>query len=151
MNEKRQLAILLLAVLVIGSAGVLLAAAPTRLGDVYVDQYRADLYLNGTLHETYQYKIEASGTYRMLYRVWDAPLAGATIGEPSVEPVSIHPPPGTIPYTKDYQGDVKLLAAAPPASASEIRDLALQNEAGCYYPDRFEAGEYTIDYVFRLE
>jgi len=150
LSEKRQLAILLLVVLVIGSAGVLLAAALTGYGDVYVDHYRADLYLNGTLEETFRYEIEASGKYRMLYRVWEAPLAWDNLGEPYVEPVSILSPPGTIPYTKDYYGEVKLLSTSPSAYVGDIRSLALRNEAGCYNPARFEAGEYSIDYVFRM-
>ncbi|HUV79647.1 MAG TPA: DUF2207 domain-containing protein [Candidatus Bathyarchaeia archaeon] len=148
MSEKRQLAILIFVVFLIGFAGVFLAAAITCYGDVYVDSYQADLYPNGTLEETFIYEIEESGKYRMLYRVWEAPLSWEKRGEPYVEPVSISPPPGTIPYTKDWRGQVKLLSTTQTAYTDDIRSLALRNEVGCYKPEKFEAGEYKIGYVF---
>ncbi len=35
---------------------------------IFVQSYRADLYLNGTLQENYVYRIEEADRYRMLYR-----------------------------------------------------------------------------------
>jgi uncharacterized membrane protein len=157
LREERQLSILILTVIVIGFAGLYLTgggisglASTGDYGDIFVKSYNAELYLNGTFKETFIYEIEESGKYRMLYRVWDAPLSWGRRDEPYVEPVSISPPLGTISYTKDFQGQVKLLATTQTAYTDDIRSLALKNEAGCYKPEKFEAGEYQIEYVFIL-
>jgi uncharacterized membrane protein len=137
-------------------AGLLLAGGIPGLGgtggygDIYVESYQADLYPDGTLEETFIYEIKESGEYRMLYRIWEAPLSWESLGTPHVEPVSISPPPGTISYTKDFQGEVTLLSTAQTSYTAAIRSLALRSEAGCYKPEKFGAGEYKIGYVFRL-
>lgn len=45
------------------------------LGDVYVDSYRADICLNGTLDEQFVYAVDASKKYQMLYSSWKLPLS----------------------------------------------------------------------------
>jgi uncharacterized membrane protein len=154
LREREQFALLILVVFLIGFAGVFLIGGISGLtegyGDVYVESYKADFYLNGTIEETFIYAIEASGKYRMLYRVWEAPLLWERLDEPYVEPVSISSPLGTISYTKDVQGHVTLLSTTENSYSEDIRSLALRNEAGCYNPQKFEAGKYQMEYVFRL-
>jgi uncharacterized membrane protein len=161
LREERQIAILILVVLLIGLGGMFLTGSLSGLassvkggyGDIYVESYRADLYPNGTLEETFIYENKESGKYRMLYRIWQAPISLERLDKPYVEPISISPPRGTIPYTKDWRGEVKILSTTHTSYTGyiyDIRSLAVLNEAGCYKPEKFEAGEYKIAYIFRL-
>ncbi len=121
--------------------------------DVYVDDYKADLYLNGTLKESFIYNINEAGKYRMLYRSWTTlPVSLQNLSRPYVEPMDIIPPAGTIPYIKDQSGRVTITAEdeTSQAAVSEINSLAELNEAGCYRPQWFDSGSYRIDYLFRI-
>jgi uncharacterized membrane protein len=121
--------------------------------DVYVDDYSADLYLNGTLKENFIYRINAPDKYRMLYRSWTTlPVSLQNLSRPYVEPLDIIPPAGTIPYIKDQSGRVTVTAKDETSQAAvpEINSLAELNEAGCYRPQRFDPGSYRIDYLFKI-
>jgi len=87
LREDKQILVLISSVFLIGIVGLFLtggfgatneevAVKPSFSGggDVYVEEYRADLYLNGTLKESFLYRIRKSGEYRMLYRNWKVPL-----------------------------------------------------------------------------
>jgi len=87
LNEKKEIVILLIVVALIGLAGLYLTGGlPGRenacglggCGDVYVDSYNANLYLNGTLEENFVYEIKEPFKYRMLYRDWKIPLSYAS-------------------------------------------------------------------------
>ncbi|HIH44395.1 MAG TPA: DUF2207 domain-containing protein [Candidatus Methanoperedenaceae archaeon] len=169
-SEKKQIAILLVVVTLIGMAGLFLTGGFSNIigictfgcGDVYVDSYSADLYLNGTLEETFVYRIEESDTYRMLYRNWKVPLSygspgdkttswGITVGKtPHVELITIDSPDGAIPYIKDFQENTTILSDSNQEYASQVSSLASMNEAGGYKSDRFKAGTYRIRYVFKV-
>ncbi len=118
MGETKQIIILLIVVTLIGIAGLYItgslpgmeSACSLGCGDVYVESYRADLYLNGTLYENFVYEIKESGKYRMLYRIWKLPLSQERLGSPYIATISISPPPGTISYTKNSQGQIKILS-----------------------------------------
>lgn len=169
MSETRQAAIIIVSVFLIGVIGLLITGAlpgvtagigtapePPNLiagKDVYVDDYRADLYLNGTLKESFLYRIKADGKYRMLYRTWTTlPVSLESLDRPYVDPLEIIPPSGTIPYVKDWNGRVAIASEdeASQEQASSIEDLAELNEAGCYNPQRFGSGSYRIGYTFRV-
>lgn len=165
MSETRQLAIVIAAVLFIGLFGLLLTGGlpGVEIGlpsgsvvagkDVYVDSYSADLYLNGTLKEKFIYNIEAGEKYRMLYRSWTTlPVSLQNLSRPYVQPLSIIPPVGTIPYIKDQSERVTITTknAASQTAVSDITSLAEPNEVGCYKPQRFDSGSYQIDYLFRI-
>ncbi|HSD58080.1 MAG TPA: DUF2207 domain-containing protein, partial [Methanotrichaceae archaeon] len=165
MSETRQAAIVIAAVLFIGLLGLLLtgglpgveaglpAGSVIAGKDVYVDDYSADLYLNGTLKESFIYNIDAAGKYRMLYRSWTTlPVSLQNLNRPYVEPLEIIPPAGTIPYIKDQSGRVTVTTEdeASQAALTDINSLAELNEAGCYRPQRFDSGSYQIDYLFRI-
>ena len=121
-----------------------------NLGDVYVDNYRADIYLNGTLAERFVYRIESSGKYRMLYREWKMPLSAQNLSIPYVEPLKITPAAGVIPYFRDNNGNARILSANDSGYESEVRSLAELNEIGGYYPQRFSSGRFQMDYLFRI-
>ena len=167
MSENRQIALVIGAVFLIGILGLLvtgglpgveadhvLPSSSVIAGkDVYVDDYRADLYLNGTLKESFIYEITEADKYRMLYRTWTTlPVSMENPGRPYVEPQRIIPPSGSIPYVKDRLGNVTITStdAASEAWASDINSLAELNEAGSFRPQRFSSGSYRIDYLFSL-
>jgi len=160
MGETRQLAIFLLITTLIGVVGLTLAqylvwnvrfASVNTGGSEYatapaiVEEYRATIYLNGTLVEEFTYQVWKSNELRMLYRLWKVPVSLDEIDQPYVEVLSIEAPSGTVEYAKDRLGNV--LASS---HEEEIRRLAFTNEVGCYYPQYFEAGRYRVSYVFRL-
>ncbi len=72
-------------------------------GSIAVENYSADIYLNGTVVERFQWNIRHSGIYRMLYRSWKTPLSSEKLSEPYAEPVLVLAPAGTMPYIKDYR------------------------------------------------
>ncbi|VVB56421.1 Uncharacterised protein [uncultured archaeon] len=165
MNENKEIVILLIIVALIGLAGLYLtggfpgmenACGLGGCGDVYVETYNANLYLNGTLEENFVYEIKEPGKYRMLYRDWKVPLSYGIPDDttlktnPHIELVSISSPPGTFPYIKDFQGSTRVISNADTQYANEISSLAVQDEAGSYKPGRFDAGKYEMNYVFRL-
>ncbi|HMB45008.1 MAG TPA: hypothetical protein VKL21_04215, partial [Candidatus Methanoperedens sp.] len=135
MNENKEIVILLIVVALIGLSGLYLtggisgtenACGLGGCGDVYVDSYSANLYLNGTLEENFVYKIKEPFKYRMLYRNWKVPLSYGISNDPTlktaphVELVSILPPPGSFPYIKNFQGITKIISDADSQYTNEI-------------------------------
>ncbi len=149
MGEIKQLSTLLMLTILVGIAGLALAhyvpAVLFMSGDVVVEEYHATLYLNGTLVEEYLYNIRVSNKYRMLYRLWEAPVSLENLSYPYIEVLGMEFPEGSVGYVKDYLGNV--WASSYP---EVINSLAEFNEVGCFNPSRFEAGKYRIKYVFRL-
>ncbi|MFA6373425.1 MAG: DUF2207 domain-containing protein, partial [Methanothrix sp.] len=160
MGEERQAAALIGLVFLVGLLGLFLTggipglegsfAPGISLGDVYVDSYKADIYLNGTLMEQFVYDIGASEKYKMLYRSWKMPLSKQSMNSPYVSLLEISPPQGTVPYMKDLDGKVTPLSSQAKNYTERIADLAEINEAGCLQPQMFSAGKYRIDYRFLI-
>jgi uncharacterized membrane protein len=160
MSEDKQAAIVIGLVFLVGIAGFFLTAGlpgvkglpdlGIGLGDVYVDSYRADLYLNGTLAEQFVYQIKESGKYRMLYRNWKMTLSSQRQNDPYVEPLEIVPPSGAIAYITDWRGNATLITPQSSQYKGNVQSLAEINEAGSYMPQRFAAGRYEVDYLFRV-
>ncbi len=153
MSETKQLAVLVIASLVLGILGLaLVTAIPSFFeGNLVVDSYDAVLYQNGTLTEHYTYDVKTSGQYRMLYRSWEAPLTFTPVSYPSVEIISASPPQGTVAYAKNDTGSVIVYGdSSKGISKSTISQLALTNEAGIFKPDYFNAGQYTVGYTYVL-
>ncbi|MDP3563578.1 MAG: DUF2207 domain-containing protein, partial [Methanoregula sp.] len=154
MSEKSQLTALVIGGLILGIIGLLLVTAlpPLFQGDLAVDSYDATLAEDGTLQEHYTYDVWSSGQYRMLYRVWEAPLIfDGSPAKSSVQFVSMVPPEGTIGYAKDESGTTRLTGSAGAnESLSRIEDLALSNEVGVFNPNYYSAGKYSADYTYML-
>ena len=110
MTETRQIAILMAITLIIGVVALALALSLPQIleGNLVVDRYDAAISPDGTLTERYTYVVKAPGTYRMLFRTWEVPLAGAPLTQPSIELIGMHVPSGTIGYYRDYQGQVTI-------------------------------------------
>ena len=136
-----------------------LALSSEILGSIWVESYSADVYLNGTLQETFLYNVRQSGKYRMLYRNWKTPLSTDRLNEPYVEPVRILAPPGAIPYTKDDRNGARILAPNGTyypsriyelwPSGKRIMDVSSINEIGYYlmsspFRTSLDAGYHSV-------
>lgn len=119
--------------------------------DVYIDEYRATIYPNGTLVEEYTYEVMVK-EYRMLFRVWTAPLSMDSLNQPYIEFLEIEAPPGAIGYYKDYTGQVSVNETHKDdwTLINTIDSLAYSNEVGIFKPDYFDPGRYTVKYTFDI-
>ncbi|HTY52528.1 MAG TPA: DUF2207 domain-containing protein, partial [Methanomicrobiales archaeon] len=152
MTETRQLATLMVITLVIGVASLALALTLPRAleGNLAIDEYQATVSADGTLTEHYSYVVKTPGTYRMLFRTWEVPIAGTALSQPSVEVIGMHVPEGTVGYYRDYQGQITIYGTTTDETISVIRSLVQDNEIGFYDAGYFEPGTYTADYTFRV-
>ena len=153
MAETKQIAILILLTFLIGISGLTLVSYVPSLAeeDTVVEEYVATLHANGTLVEDYTYLVKASDRYRMLYRVWDAPLSIGELNKPYVQFLRASSQ-GQISYVKDFQGSVWMedRFKNDPQILGSVRSLADLNEVGIFNPNRFGAGTYKVRYVFLL-
>ena len=119
--------------------------------DVYIDEYRATIYPNGTLVEDFTYEISVK-KYRMLYRLWGAPLSVDSLNQPYIELLENEAVPGAIGYYMDYMGVVSVNEPHKDNTTliNTIRSLAFSNEVGSYKPDYFNPGRYTVRYIFDI-
>ena len=109
-------------------------APSISLGDVYVDSYRADIYLNGTLAEQFVYDISASGKYKMLYRSWKMPLSEQSMKSPYVSLLEISPPKGSVPYLKNWAGNVTPLSLKRKITQREFQIWPRSTRRDAYSP-----------------
>lgn len=147
--REKTTATLLLAIFMISFFTI--AQSFAENGDVYIDEYRATIYPNGTLIEEYTYEIKIN-EYRMLYRFWAAPLSMDSLNQPYIEPLEIEAPPGAIGYYKDYKGQVSVNEPHKDdwTLISTIDSLAHSNEVGIFKADYFDPGRYTVKYIFDI-
>ena len=154
MTETRQITTLVILAFLVGVIGVAIVdRLPTLMeGDVVVDDYLATLYQNGTLVEDYTYDVKVSNQRRMLFRTWEAPLSFDQFDSPYVRFIRASGPGNTIPYAKDYRGQIWMedRFKNDPSVFGIVRSLADPNEVGIFKPDRFQAGKYRVRYVFEI-
>ncbi|HUU74829.1 MAG TPA: DUF2207 domain-containing protein [Methanoregulaceae archaeon] len=152
MNEKRQIATLVIITLVIGIVVVLFTSLLGGLmeGDLVIDNYQASFTEDGALSEEYSYEVKSSGQYRMLFRFWEDDLSINPLQSPYIEFKEMRVPPGVVGYVKDYQGDVTLNEGKNPAYIAFIRSMAENNEVGIYNPSYYPAGTYDVGYSYIL-
>jgi len=149
-SELRLVVILVAVTLAIGAVaiiGIPIITAVDRSGDT-VDSYTVTLHSDGTLDETYTYKIVSTDT-RFLFRFWEEAVVSTTSG-PSwshLEVVSITQPFGTTAYLKDDSGQVTLYSGT---DSSTIQYLAYSNEVGAFNPGYYSPGTYTVSYKYRV-
>ncbi len=158
MAELRQIILLTLLTLMIGISGLILInfPLPVKSDDVAIDRYDATFYLNGTLVENYTYNVKESDKYRMLYRVWDAPLSMVELDQPSIQYLSRSNSSfsNLVFYLKDYQGITWIEDQRERAYLTELQNeiqaLAYKNEIGFYKPGMYDAGKYYMSYTFKI-
>ena len=154
MSEKSQLTALVIGGLVLGIIGLLAVTfiPPLFDGNLVVNSYEATLAEDGSLNEHFTYDVGSSGQYRMLYRIWQAPIIfDGSPTQPSVRFVSMIPLEGTIGYAKDDAGKVRFTGGAGAGnSKSSIENLAQSDEVGIFNPNYYTAGKYSVDYTYTL-
>ncbi len=167
MREEQQITALMIAVFIVGLGGLFLMGGipglalkginPEETNAVYVDDYKADLYLNGTLDEHFKYN-QGKPLFGKVFRQWDHPLSFQKLEWPYVEAIGIDLLQGAIPYLKSWQGDVKIITEdgsevvfpKEMGYETDISSLAMRNEMGCYNPERFGEGQQEISYIFKM-
>ncbi|RLF42774.1 MAG: hypothetical protein DRN29_11000, partial [Thermoplasmata archaeon] len=142
MKEGWYLIILSIAAILIAISGYYLINYYKYGGSLYVERYEAYFFPDGNLTEKYEYVV--SGDYRYLYRTWNAPLFyNEDFDEPFIKILKVEGP--CIPYVKDYYGNVH---------TSDYQYIigkeAYMNEAGCFCPEGYEKGRYTIEFDYVL-
>ncbi len=151
MSEVRDLAKVMAVVVLIGIIAIAIANLRfSGFSDLTADYY-AKITLNGTLHllETYDFHV-STVKYRMLYRIWKAPLYYDSVRMPCVVLKSVEG--DGIPYAKDALGRVFVFSNSPLKLKAEnlARDLAELNEVGIICGDylrngrKFEPGVYEL-------
>ncbi len=111
--------------------------------------YRAEIELSSRLRlrETYVFKVKDEKRFRMLYRVWKAPLVvEGELNRPYIRALSFGG--DGVPYVKDYRGQV-YLQNEDYELYEFVLSKALNNELGILNLKTFPPGSYTA--VFEYE
>lgn len=150
MNESNQIRLLL--VITLGLALAINVAQPLDAfeGDAVVSDYSAVFYSDGTLEETFTYKINVEGK-RFLFRFWEDQLSTSPLQNPHILLVGIEAPVNTIRYVKDYAGQFSTLDETSYNTEMQINSLAYRNEAGAFRPEGYTPGEYMVKYTFKIK
>ncbi|HII97791.1 MAG TPA: DUF2207 domain-containing protein, partial [Methanoregula sp.] len=151
MNEKTQLAWVVGAGLVLGILALIGIAVlgPLFEGDLTVSSYEAEFGADGVLVEHYTYDVGSGYEYRMLYRIWEAPVTLDTLQEPYIRFVSMDPASGTTGYVRENDGSVTVYnSPSPDTQGDTVKNLAYRNEVGLYNPSYFDRGEYAATYRY---
>jgi uncharacterized membrane protein len=149
MNEKNQITLLVIITLGLSIAVNILPYLGVFEGDAVVSDYSAVFYADGTLEETFTYKVNVEGK-KFLFRFWETKLLLGDNPYTHVRLIDIEAPSGTIRYIKEHTGTTTLLDEASPNIKSNISNLAYRSEAGAYNPIGYEPGEYTVKYTFKF-
>ncbi|MBN2733929.1 MAG: DUF2207 domain-containing protein [Methanomicrobiaceae archaeon] len=159
MEEKKQITILFLITFLAGLLIVLLSSAITAeifdfSGDLVADSYEVVWYESGSLTESYVYDVRTSGEYRMLYRVWKAPLIysgeSEDLNSPYIKLTGIKGPEGSFGYLKTNLGRSYLQESDDRAAYNLVSEKAYDNEVGIVNPGYFAAGKYTVVYEYLI-
>jgi len=150
LNESNQIRLFL--VITLGLALAINVAQPLDAfeGDAVVSDYSAVFYSDGTLEETFTYKINVEGK-RFLFRFWEDQLSTSPLQDPHILLVDIEAPANTIRYVKDYAGHFSTLDETSYNTEMQINSLAYRNEAGAFRPGGYTPGEYTVKYTFKIK
>jgi uncharacterized membrane protein len=152
LSEQRQIFTLVAVALVLGVVGlVVLEYLPGVFRDdsAYVESYRATLYPDGRLEEEFTYRLNED-RFRMLFRLWRAPLSLEPLDIPYVMVLGVGGPPGAVGYIRDYASEPFILSSSggSPFDYWDLLMLAEANEAGVLDPGKFNPGAYQVDFLF---
>lgn len=150
MNERNQIGLLLIITLGLALAVNIVPLLYSFEGDAVVSDYSAVFYSNGTLEETFTYKINVEGK-RFLFRFWEDRLSMTQIPSAHIMLVDIEAPQGTIRYVKTYTGQLSSFDDSNADILFQIDQLAYNNEAGAFKPGGYEIGEYTVKYTYLVK
>ena len=138
--------------LVLGIAGLfVIEYIPDLFMDdsVYVESYRATLFPDGRLEEEFTYQLN-EGRFRMLFRLWRAPLSLVPLDRPYIMVIGVGGPPGAVSYLVDHSSEYFILSSSggSPSNYRDLLILANTNEVGILNPGTFDPGKYRVDYLF---
>jgi len=150
LNESNQIRLLLVITLGLALAINVAQSLDAFEGDAVVSDYSAVFYSDGTLEETFTYKINVEGK-RFLFRFWEDQLSTSPLQNPHILLVDIDAPVNTIRYVKDYAGQFSTLDETSYNTEMQINSLAYRNEAGAFRPEGYTPGEYTVKYTFKIK
>jgi len=150
LNESNQIRLLLVITLGLALAINVAQSLDAFEGDAVVSDYSAVFYSDGTLEETFTYKINVEGK-RFLFRFWEDQLSTSPLQNPHILLVDIEAPVNTIRYVKDYAGQFSTLDETSYNTEMQINSLAYRNEAGAFRPEGYTPGEYTVKYTFKIK
>ncbi len=156
MSELRDLIKLIALVTLIGVSGLMISQVVKSVqyyGDLTVD-YTANITFSKVLilQEFYTYHVKAY-KYKMLYRVWDAPLVFKKEDFPCIVLKGVGSSGKNIVYVKDYYGHVH---ASNPIAFDLVKRLAERNELGivCYQYLKsgkyFSIGDYGLSALYEV-
>jgi uncharacterized membrane protein len=107
LKELGKLAIFIFFTTIIAIFCFLLIGFLQYSGDLIIEDYEVELSTDGTLIETYEYNVGASGKYQMLYRYWDEDVIyNSNLFSPHLKVTDVKCP--HISYIRDYKGDVEI-------------------------------------------
>ena len=159
MSEIRDLIKLIALVAVIGILGLVLVQAiesSQYSGSLTVD-YTARIYFSNVvaLEESYTYHVNEY-RYKMLYRVWEAPLTPKKINTPCIVLKAIgYGDRDVIAYAKFYNGKI-YLSKNDSRAKRLVETLAKRNEVGIIYSGYltsgkfFNIGDYTLNIFYEI-
>ena len=149
MNERNQITLLIIITLGLSVGVNLLQFSDIGQGEAVVSDYSAVFYADGTLEETFTYRINVPGK-KFLFRFWEDPLVASDVSYSHIQPIDIEAPIGTIRYIKENTGALTLLDESSIDNRQHIDIMAYRSEVGAYNPLGFEPGEYTVKYTFKI-
>jgi len=149
LSEKRQILLLVAITLVIAVAGTQVVNYFSHDNDAVVSQYTAVFHADGTLEETFTYKINVKGKH-FLYRYWEAPLANKDLGYPQILFLGIDVPDDSYWYLKDNFGHLYGIEDDDLDIRIAINREAYRSEAGAFNPNGYAPGEYTVKYWYKV-
>ena len=154
MAETKQIISLAIVTLLVAISGIALIGYIPLLfeGDIIVDRYVATYLADGTLIEEYDYEIKKSGQYRMLYRIWEAPLLQGKLEQPYIEFLNSSSNTEMILYMKNFLGSTWVPESYRTQTRiiNTIKSLAELNEVGGFKSQRFDSGKYNLNYAFKI-
>jgi len=151
MDDLAKLGVLALIVTLIAVGCYFIYSQVTFEGNLVIDSYKAKLTTDGTLVETFQYNVKAGHQYHMLYRYWDSTVTYDTSFSniPYIRVIDVSC--SFVPYIKDYKGTVTLFKTDNVDNQKNyIEYKAYNNEVGCYNPNYFEKGIYSIQITYNI-
>ena len=149
MSERNKILTLVAVTFVIALASTQIRSLFDWEGDAEITDYTAVFRADGTLEETFTYKINVEGK-QFLYRYWEDDLLNEEVDFPHIELLGIQVPDGSVGYMVDAYGTFYSSEEVDSYTSSFIKDKAYYSEAGAFSASGYEPGEYTVQFIFKL-
>ncbi len=149
MSERNKILTLVVVTFVIAVASTQIGALFNSEGDAEITDYKAVFRADGTLEETFTYKINVEDK-QFLYRSWEDDLVNAEVDYPHIELLGLQVPDGSVGYMIDAYGEISTTEEVDFYTSSYIREKAYSSEAGAFSNNGYEPGVYVVKFIFKL-